>query len=62
MFVKRNFLNLQQKYEIVELRFGSYGNLENQQKSYSKIAKKVGAKVSTVISVVRTYKKREGKL
>jgi hypothetical protein len=53
---------LQQKYEIVELRFGSYGNYENHHKSYSKIAKKVGAKVSTVISVVRTYKKREGKL
>jgi hypothetical protein len=55
MFRQRQFLNITQKIQIVELRFGTYGSLQNQQISYSKIAMKVGAKVSSVVNVVRRY-------
>ena len=55
MFRQRQFLNITQKIQIVELRFGAYESLQNQQISYSKIAMKVGTKVSSVVNVVRRY-------
>jgi len=48
--------------QIIELRFGAYGSLKNQQITYSKIALTVGTKVSSVVNVVRRYKQQDAHL
>ena len=62
MFRQRQFLNITQKIQIIELRFGTYGSLVNQQLTYQKIAMRVGTKVSSVVNVVRRYVKQDAQL